>query len=63
MYTLYIWFCVQANFRGLNQEKAKFVKLILFWAFFSKFAEKPVKTLFRGIYFRGFDKIKNFAGT
>ena len=50
-----------ANF---SKKKPNFVELTLFLAiFFTKYVEKSTKILFCGIYFRGFDKIKNFAGT
>ena len=49
------------NFADRVRKKPNFVELILFLAFFLKICGKNVKTLFRGIYFRGFDKIKNFA--
>ena len=50
-------------FYGFGQEKQNFVELTLFLAFIRKIFERSAKNSFRGIYFRGFDKIRNFAGT
>ena len=47
-------------FRGFFQKRLTFIELL---EFFSKFSEKPIKMLFHGIHFRGFDQTKIFTGT
>ena len=52
-------------FSRIFPKKAKFCRInpIFGIFFFTKYLEKSTKILFRGIYFRGYNKIKNFAGT
>ena len=47
--------CLKNFFTDFVRKRPNFVDLILFLAFFLKiFGKKPVKALFRRIYFRGF---------